>query len=87
MTVLEVGRLSDDWMAIFRSMTKFSWIEQADIEAALGVKWDKLPRRICSAANFRNVLRASGRVQFNKETWGIPQGSPISAVFFKHLHA
>lgn len=78
--ILGVDRLSDDWMAVFQSMTKFSWIDQADIEKAIGIPWAQLPRRVCSIEDFRGILRQRGFIQQNKKNYGIPQGSPISAV-------
>lgn len=87
--VLRVGRLPADHFAIFKSLTKFSWVERSDAYGAVGIsehnpKPQNLNRfRICSPEEFRTKIRNAGHVKFNpdsKKHRGIPQGSPISAL-------
>lgn len=85
-SVLGKTRLPDDWMKIYRSMTKYSWVSEDAAFARLGVKKGDEPRPLCSIGEYREKIRGdSGSharlIQTNKHDYGIPQGSPISAVF------
>lgn len=79
--ILGVDRLPNDWHKIFRSLTRYSWVEVADVEERLRIDLRKHPRRICDPDIFRNIIRRRGDslVQTNNGGCGIPQGSPLSA--------
>ncbi|MEZ5765931.1 MAG: antiviral reverse transcriptase Drt2 [Xanthobacteraceae bacterium] len=84
--LLEQSQLPVDWYKIYRSMTKFSWVELSELADRLGFDQDKVPRPICSADSFRQKVRGgdglnSSLVRTNAKDHGIPQGSPLSAVF------
>lgn len=79
---LGVERLSTDWFKIFRSMTRYSWVEIEDLAERLGFDIEAPPRPLCSANEFRTKVRGqSSIVNTNNKSFGIPQGSPISAAF------
>lgn len=81
--LLKLTRLPPDHYAIFRAITKFSTVERAALFAALGIS-EHNPKatriRVCSAADFRGKVRAAGLVTQNPNDFGIPQGTPISAL-------
>lgn len=86
MVVLGVSRLSDDWLAVFRSMTRYTWVDAEELQERLQIDPNKPPRPLCSAVEFRRKIRGDGReftslLKPNPDQHGIPQGSPISAVF------
>ncbi len=85
-SVLGVPRLTTDWFKIFRSMTEYSWVEIASLAQRLDFDVREPPRPLCSAPEFRKIVRGDDGVlpsvvQTNAKNYGIPQGSPISAVF------
>jgi RNA-directed DNA polymerase len=81
--ILGTGRtLPRDHFAIYRAITRYSWIDRGSVRNLLG---RDVPRRrgragarVCSPEEFRSMLRP--HVQCNRSAAGIPQGSPISAV-------
>jgi RNA-directed DNA polymerase len=85
-SVLGVPRLTTDWFKILRSMTEYSWVEIDSIAERLDFDVREPPRPLCSAIEFRKVVRGGDGilptiVRTNTNNFGIPQGSPISATF------
>ena len=79
--VLGYGRLPDDWFQVFKSMTKYAWVESEDLLKKLGINPKKPPKPLCDIEEFRALRKADNSfVKCNKDDYGIPQGSPISAV-------
>jgi RNA-directed DNA polymerase len=81
--VLGVSSLPPDHYAVFKAITKYSSVNRSDAYKALNVslhnpKVDN--KRLCSAAEFRALIRGRGLITANREKYGIPQGSPISAI-------
>lgn len=81
------SRLPPDHFALFKYLTKFSWVNREKAFEAVGIsKHNPRPKnnkrlRICSAEDFRKRIRGAGLVWANPEQGrGIPQGSPISAL-------
>ena len=79
--ILNIDRLNPDWFAVYKSMTKFSSVELEKAINTLGINAKKLPKPLCSIADFDQKIRKQKLIETNKNRWGIPQGSPISAVF------
>lgn len=100
--VLGVDWLSSDWFNIYRSITKFSYVEISKLIELNGKKlsgeeindfnklserkrnklvskFNKLDRAI-SLKRFGTERKKKDFIQYNMEVFGIPQGSPISAV-------
>lgn len=83
-TVLEVKELSDDWYAIFKNITKYSYYELDDILRFKQLNYKELTEneRIFSPEIFRKI-REEKLIKLHKcktKSYGIPQGSAISAV-------
>jgi RNA-directed DNA polymerase len=82
--ILNESRLPDDWFKIYKSMTKYAWVEISDLCERLSLDKNDLPRPICTVDILRQVVRPIKDnlkiIQQNKAGYGIPQGSPISAV-------
>jgi len=64
-------------------MTQFAWVDLEKLGMRLGFDPDSPPRPICSAQQFRELVRTPGSslVEQNTHAFGIPQGSPLSAIF------
>ncbi len=80
--LLGVQRLPRDHYAVFRSITKYASVDLIAAREALGLSRSQLEasKRLCSATQFREILRPAGLISANKKAAGIPQGSPISAL-------
>lgn len=82
--LLGVSRLPADHFAVFRSLTRYAWVDRQAAYNALGVSKHNpragRRRRLCSPHEFRRLIREPGLIQTNTSGIGIPQGSPMSAV-------
>jgi hypothetical protein len=78
-----VSELPADHFAVFRALTRYATVERDEVFAALGISL-KNPRagrrRLCDPADFRTLVRAANLVKRNTDTFGIPQGTAISAM-------
>lgn len=81
--LLEKRELPPDHYSIFKSLTRFSYVERDALFESLGISKSNPKRsrtRICSAEEFREKVRKGGLINRNHDKKGIPQGSPISAL-------
>jgi len=79
--VLGTLRLPDDHFALFRAMTRYAHVSRDACYGALGIEeTERAPRPLCDPMTFRSVIRGGGLIEINRDDYGIPQGSPISAV-------
>lgn len=95
--VLGVATLPPDHGAIFKAVTRYAVVDRDAVYKRLGfiaddpttgvpgytVAFDKMPRKLCSNAQFRNDICGKNGIQkslvdVNRKPYGIPQGSPIS---------
>lgn len=80
--ILKVDTLPSDYYKVFRSITKYSYIEYNDILNELGLKHKELTKlhkeRLFDIEQFRKFKK--GKVHVNKESYGMVQGSAISSV-------
>jgi len=76
--VLNTKTLSDDWYKIFKSITRYSYIDLELIADVLNVSVCELRKRnrLCSEEEFKIVKKY---IKTNTNNYGIPQGSSISA--------
>lgn len=82
-TLLGSSQLPDDHYAVYRSLTKFSFVYRDHVYEALGLSKNNPKqgrKRICEPHEFRAKVREGGLIETNKKNKGIPQGSPISAM-------
>lgn len=79
-SLLCIDFLPDDLYAVFRSITKYAYIDLDDIKAVKKVNHRDFfnLERLFSPEEFREFKK--GKVLKNCENFGIPQGSAISAV-------
>ncbi|WP_339263137.1 reverse transcriptase domain-containing protein [Solibacillus sp. FSL W7-1472] len=84
--VLNVEELPKDWYKIYKNITRYSYVEKEDIEEFLLDKYGKkklkkirsrLPQ-LMEPAEFRQFKQ--GKIKVNEKSYGIPQGSGMSAV-------
>lgn len=81
--VLGVASLPDDHYAVFKAITKYSCVDRVQAFNALNISLHNpavVNKRLCEAEDFRALIRGGGLVVSNKDNFGIPQGSPISAI-------
>ncbi len=88
--VFGVQELPDDHYRVYRSMTKFRFFDLHDIAVKLGTTKELLrhrtrkPDRLLTSAEMRTMKKEGLRSNPNRREAaivGIPQGSPISAVY------
>lgn len=79
---LGVSRLDLASYKVFRSLTSFAFVDRSDVYQAFGITTSsqRYIKRLCGPDEFRTVVRQNKLIQKNVNPWGIPQGSPISAV-------
>ena len=79
--LLSVATLPDDHYAIFRSITKYAWMELSEIRKYKNLKRKEFNNldRIFTPDEFRSFKKE--HLHKNLNNFGIPQGSAISAVY------
>lgn len=84
--VLQVDELPEDWYKVYRSITRYAYIEKDEVDNFLLNTYgkEKLRRVRCKLPQIMNTkefrIFKKGKVKVNKSREGIPQGSGISAV-------
>lgn len=82
-SVLGLDELPDDHYAIYKSLTKFVTVDKIGLYDKLNISNNNPKsgrKRVCSPVQFRDLIRGSGLLSVNPESFGIPQGSPLSAL-------
>lgn len=81
--VLETPFLSSDQYKVFRSITNFAYVDYNDVERVTGKKRAELKdfERLLSIEELHKYRKKEKIVHVNKEDYGIPQGSSVSAVY------
>lgn len=79
-SLLDKSRLPDDYYAVFKSITKYSYFELAKLLEITGLNYKELNTkdRVLEKKDFK--LYKKECLRKNKNNFGIPQGSAISAV-------
>lgn len=81
--VLDVTDLPPDHYAVFKAITKFSWVDKTKAFEALDISIHNPSvenNRLCEPERFRKFIRGGKLVNTNSQNIAIPQGSPISAL-------
>ncbi len=81
--LLSKDSLSNDHFNVFKSLTKFSTVNKVKLynEFSISPNNPKNGRnKVCDTTDFRNIVRKNKLIETNKNAYGIPQGSPISAL-------
>lgn len=85
--VMNINKLDEDWYKVFRSMTKYSYIERNDVEEFLinnGIETEesiKNKNSLFDNISWKEEKKTIGdKININKENYGIPQGSPLSGI-------
>lgn len=81
--LLEAPSLPPDHYAVFRALTRYSYVDRDEVFGALDISVHNPKNgrlRICSAEDFRDKVRGCNLIQVHKDPFGIPQGTPISAL-------
>jgi hypothetical protein len=83
MSLIGEDTLPADHYTVFKSITKFSQVEKSNLYDLLKISSNNPKNgrvRICEPSEFRKNVRKSGLIKTNRNTYGIPQGSPMSAL-------
>lgn len=80
--LLNVTRLDGHHATVWKNVTRYSWVETDDLDKLLGRKRNG-HGRVCSSADFSDHVRGrkNGLVQTHHQTFGIPQGTPVSGLY------
>lgn len=81
--LIGVNLLPADHYKVYRSITSFAFVVQDDLASVFGKAFPRTledGKRICSSKQFRDLVRGGGLIGRNQVAFGIPQGSPISAI-------
>ena len=75
------SRLEGHHATVWKNLTRYSWVETADLDALLGRKRNG-HGRVCCMSDFSDHVRGrtNGLVRTHDETFGIPQGTPVSGL-------
>ena len=78
--ILGVKELNADYYNLFKSITKYSYVDRENIFEAFNITKKNIKEfvRICSPEKFREIVKP--KIIKNSNDFGIPQGSPISSV-------
>jgi RNA-directed DNA polymerase len=81
-SILSIEKLQGHHVTIWKNITRFAWVETADLDSVLGKKRIR-SGRICSQNDFVTHVRgkSAGLVNTNDGQCGIPQGTPVSGLF------
>lgn len=81
--VMGTSRLSKDWYNVYRSITKYGYYEKDSLIKKFGSDRSLRAKKVKSyfeqIGDFRNFQKACP-VEYNRNSYGIPQGTAISAV-------
>lgn len=80
--VLNIDELPDDHYKVFKSITKYSYVQKKPVYENLNLSINhhhKDLKRLCSSRDFREKIRNEKIIIKNPLNKGIPQGSAISA--------
>jgi hypothetical protein len=78
-------RLPEDHYNLYTSLTQYAYVKLSRLQDIFPDFYDKsreerARKQICTAEKFRQNVRDEGHVIVNHHDWGIPQGTPISAL-------
>ena len=79
------ARLPDDHFAVYKSLTRWAEVDRGHCYERLDLDHKKIPSPICDDKTFRTIVKGRGSqydslIKVNNENYGIPQGSPMSAL-------
>lgn len=81
--LLGTENLPSDHYNVFKSLTKFSIVDKLELYKLLNISSNNPKNgrvRVCEPHDFRNKVRSADLIKRNNNDFGIPQGSPISAL-------
>ena len=82
--ILGMSALPKDHYQVFKSLTKYSTVEKDVLHELLGISLNNpkcgARKKLCSPQTFRKKIRSASLIRTNNKNYGIPQGTPVSAV-------
>ena len=83
--ILGSQRLPEDHYNLYTSLTQYAYVKLSRLQDIFSDFYDqsreeRARKQICTAEEFRQNVRNEGHVIVNHHDWGIPQGTPISAL-------
>jgi hypothetical protein len=79
---LDSNELPIDHYKIYRSLTKYAFVEKKEIISLLNISNSEHRKlsKICSLKAYKNIVRYFGLIRVNNSKKGIPQGSQMSGL-------
>jgi hypothetical protein len=81
--LLDQSDLPTDHYRVYRAITKYSWVKMGELATAMGFgrnRMEKSREPFTRSRTFREKVAKAGLIRTNSNPFGIPQGSPISAL-------
>ncbi|NCN11113.1 MAG: hypothetical protein GW938_14840 [Leptospira sp.] len=80
-TILNLPNLPEDMYKVYKSLIKHSWVDRSIALNILNLSEKKirLKNQLCDIKEFKEAIAKKGLINTNKNNFGIPQGSPMSA--------
>lgn len=78
--ILDAGGLDGHHWDVFKNITRYSWVDTAELDRVLGRKRNG-KGRICSPDDYRKHVRSGGLIKKHQFIYGIPQGTPVSGLY------
>lgn len=79
--ILKVDELSDDWLKVYRHVTKYRYVNLSDLRENDEIKKRMDSRKRVPIASIPELKSAGIEIHKHINSKGIPQGTPISAMF------
>lgn len=79
--VLSIKELPPDWYAVYRHVTRYSYVDRDDLEANPTYAARLALQTPEPIATIAEIYAAGVQVHRNPDAFGIPQGTPISSAF------
>lgn len=76
-------KLPDDHFNVYKSLTKYNWVNKEALYSLFGISPNNPKNgrfRVCEPELFRSQVRKNKLIVTNEDNFGIPQGTPISAM-------
>lgn len=83
--ILKQSRLPEDHYHLYRSLTKYAYVKLSRLRELFPdfygqSRGERANQQICPPPKFRSKVRGGGHLIVNPHEYGIPQGTPISAL-------
>lgn len=82
-SILSAKKLPSDHLAVFKAATQFATVSSRKVRETLGIGLRQMKETRCfemPSNTFHEKIRATGFINVNRKSFGIPQGLPMSGL-------